>query len=1417
MRKVDKYVCPECKMVYKTFSGWSEHMHKMHPTTIPKDFTDLQYFYFTITGRTSGSCVQCHKPTTWNEASGKYNRYCANPECKKAYCKVAKQRMVDKYGKVHLLNDPEKQRDMLAHRKISGKYTFKDGSGSLGYVGSYERDFLMTMDTVLGFKATDIMSPSPHNYVYMYNDKPHFYIPDFYIPNLNLEIEIKDGGQRPNNHPKIIAEDKVKEALKDEIMRKNTSVNYFKVVDEKYTDFFKYLLDLKTGIDDDMKNSLITAMASECANDFECQMLMASEHCYTDDVADYEIEMMASEDYASIGRALAKNKTLMNVGRWTANHGPAKLGMEYGKRVGQRKVRREYAKTDISVSDKDIDNASKAMEYLKSSEIQDLFNVEIAKIAPKYDHENTKTFISYMKHSYVIIKSLDVDKMKSSGKAPAILIRASIATQKAMKELMGAMLPLLNAQISSKFNYTISQAKTDRNLYNLTHVDVSTAIESVENDIANESAFIDRKDEYFNIDQWKRSTGHNILYIAGLSGSGKSTLGRNISKKYNAMYIELDRIVSEWWYEDEKFNPNGYQGNITAILREIFKDEDPNEEIKSPLDQMVMRKRRYSKLYEYCLKHPDQLFVFEGIQVAGYFDNDFLVDKPVIIKNTSRNTAFKRMTLRDRETWDDRKDYLHMKADYKADDHNLDSLRKIMRDKATPSLALESTLALESDYIMTKNDNLGVEYHSAAMEGLTADKMKSFVARTGIKLLALPDAVARMRSRGKKIDAGEAIEIIKRDNRNNVAELIKMIPRLINDIKNTSYALIKKYNLPEKIISFNKIDISELYSQKDRIEFRYVSKVKMVPQISFYVFDYSYSMIDQNDTTSEMYKRAKACKIELVRECNKIFRNYEKRYNRLSHTIDASDKKDVTVNTYITWKLTGEFEDSKYTSATESVNKSEVDDNYKANGHKTLSSFRCTKLTHNLRKKYESVSKMLKHANENDATHDARIWFDDNDDMVAHVCVFTAKKDDPRYDGYNWISSLEVSPEYRGYGLGKQLLNFAVDTMGGTALAVYNDNEIAIKMYEDKGFRFLDKQELKTMYPNYHNSNASLMVLGSPANESTNSDAPCFGIPSLKKYPMPDADHVKSAIKFFNYVDKEHEEELANNIIRYINKYKVSDINPSEKNRFFNYYTPAKDSVMTGYAAIVPYGASTATESVRLKRSLAFTHSGKNYYPVYIVLTANDTPLGNTIRAVTQEPYSHASISFDPSMNDMYSFGNKINITGNRQYNSFGSTNEMFNQKRTEKTALRISYMPKSTYGIYCIFCTEEQVKLMMSRVNAIFKHQDQYKFNIIGLVKYAFGKPSHDPYKLFCSQFVTMILNTGKNGILDRDSSLYSPYEISELRGVQFIETGVVKDYDEKTVRIKTKEVFEDIINSGDLQALESALNIFFESDTVV
>jgi len=64
-----------------------------------------------------------------------------------------------------------------------------------------------------------------------------------------------------------------------------------------------------------------------------------------------------------------------------------------------------------------------------------------------------------------------------------------------------------------------------------------------------------------------------------------------------------------------------------------------------------------------------------------------------------------------------------------------------------------------------------------------------------------------------------------------------------------------------------------------------------------------------------------------------------------------------------------------------------------------------------------------------------------------------------------------------------------------------------------------------------------------------------FGVPEQKKFPLPNGDHVRSAIKFFNYVEPRYEEALARAILRRAKEYGVdiSEMNIGDNNRFKKY------------------------------------------------------------------------------------------------------------------------------------------------------------------------------------------------------------------------------------------------------------------------
>lgn len=215
-----------------------QHYEMKHKHLLPPDMDGFRYFYYTQSKKSNGSCVICHNETEFNYNTMKYSRFCDNPACKQKYKEERDNRMIKKYGKITLLNDPEHQKKMQQGRRIAGVYQWSDGKTKLPYLSSYEMDFFRYLDMELNWPASDIIAPSPHTYTYDYQEKQHFYMPDAFIPSLNLEIEIKDDGSALN----INADSRAKDKIKDELMRSCSHLfNYIKIINKDYTQFNEFI------------------------------------------------------------------------------------------------------------------------------------------------------------------------------------------------------------------------------------------------------------------------------------------------------------------------------------------------------------------------------------------------------------------------------------------------------------------------------------------------------------------------------------------------------------------------------------------------------------------------------------------------------------------------------------------------------------------------------------------------------------------------------------------------------------------------------------------------------------------------------------------------------------------------------------------------------------------------------------------------------------------------------------------------------------------------------------------------------------------------------------------------------------------------------------------------------------------------
>ena len=182
-------------------------------------------------------------PTKFNNQTKRYERFATNREVE-MYKKQFTERMMKTYGKTHLLDDPDVQRKMLSNRKISDKFKMQDGT-LIEYTGTYEKDFLYFLDSVFQWSPTDLISPAPVNITYLdpMTNRNRIYIPDFFIPSLNLLIEIKASD---NMHYR--ERDLPKEKAKDQAATKS-KYNYLKILDKDYQDFMEMLFNLRGDID----------------------------------------------------------------------------------------------------------------------------------------------------------------------------------------------------------------------------------------------------------------------------------------------------------------------------------------------------------------------------------------------------------------------------------------------------------------------------------------------------------------------------------------------------------------------------------------------------------------------------------------------------------------------------------------------------------------------------------------------------------------------------------------------------------------------------------------------------------------------------------------------------------------------------------------------------------------------------------------------------------------------------------------------------------------------------------------------------------------------------------------------------------------------------------------------------------------
>lgn len=491
----------------------------------------------------------------------------------------------------------------------------------------------------------------------------------------------------------------------------------------------------------------------------------------------------------------------------------------------------------------------------------------------------------------------------------------------------------------------------------------------------------------------------------------------------------------------------------------------------------------------------------------------------------------------------------------------------------------------------------------------------------------------------------------------------------------------------------------------------------------------------------------------------------------------------------------------RYSSIQESVI-SKLDNDYSSKGKKNLSSLKKIPLSNESVKMYKSRFKMLSHIRTSDSIT-GFIYILDNDCAVIAV--------EEKANGQKWIQALEITKGLRGYGLSNQMLDIATDRLGAEYLSVNKKNEVALNLYKKNGWLITDSTE--TMYfmttnrSNIKSGITESTVIGShcmyflselnmngktlnpriPDNfmtkngyEDNHTKRVCFA-PTIDKALMGISQNMVGKQLFVHIpakgINRAHivrptktqvpDADITGEIwltepveLKCVGKIRV-DGDKGLPGHKYNYGGNTAELYDWNWTWIEKYtNGQPAIESLLISKGVfeVAQYSNTNKYPVFITLMHTGTKMATLIKTVTQDEFSHATISFNAKLSPQYSFGTK-KLGGRDRGLVVHGTNDPFYD------------VFKTTYAVYVMYISRDQREKMLTRLQYFIDHEDTLKYDAPALVACFLHIPTEFRKKYFCSRFVMEIIGEGQE--LTKLPSLWKPQEIASLENVSLVNAG--------------------------------------------
>lgn len=185
------------------------------------------------------------------------------------------------------------------------------------------------------------------------------------------------------------------------------------------------------------------------------------------------------------------------------------------------------------------------------------------------------------------------------------------------------------------------------------------------------------------------------------------------------------------------------------------------------------------------------------------------------------------------------------------------------------------------------------------------------------------------------------------------------------------------------------------------------------------------------------------------------------------------------------------------------------------------------------------------------------------------------------------------------------------------------------------------------------------------------------------------------------------------------------------------------------------------------------------YQPVFLVLTKGKTPIiSDGIKFVTKSEYSHASITFDPKLNEVYSF--------NMRHQNWGFIKE------------NLSSFKDNFITVFAFFAENKVVKKLKATVYDFANHKTNFDLRIfMNKILHINRRPSKDQSQQVCSTFVDTVLKSGGINLVG-DQKIPAPSDIyngakSQPNKIFEVYNGIAPKYNGKKVERQVEWLMKD------------------------